>query len=93
MCGGAHAFGHELGAAVDQAAVELDQLCPGIELGACLRAFEVAAFSMMTDGKHLVSFDDAVEVMYKTGNDMKTAYRETARGGLASLWRKRVAHG
>ena len=57
---------------------------------ASLRAFESASFSLLTDGHHLVSFDDAVEVMYRTGHDLQSAYRETAQGGLASLWRKRV---
>ena len=45
---------------------------------------------MLTDGQHLVSFDDVVEVMYRTGHDLQAAYRETALGGLASLWRKRA---
>ena len=49
-----------------------------------------ATFSLLTDGKHLVSFDDVVEVMYRTGHDLQMAYRETAQGGLASLWRKRI---
>ena len=35
--------------------------------------------------------DDAIDVMYETGHDLQSAYRETARGGLASLWRKRAA--
>ena len=28
--------------------------------------------------------------MYRTGLDLQSAYRETARGGLAALWRKRM---
>ena len=57
---------------------------------ACLRAFECAMYATLTDGKHLVSFDDVVEVMYRTGHDLQAAYRETALGGLAQLWRKRA---
>jgi hypothetical protein len=29
--------------------------------------------------------------MYQTGIDLQSAYRETARGGLAALWKKRMA--
>ena len=87
------AMEHHLGLTCDPVEGYVQIPCIERNMTACLRAFESAAFSMMTDGKHLVSFDDAVEVMYKTGNDMQTAYRETARGGLASLWRKRVARG
>ena len=85
------AMEHHLGLTCDPVEGYVQIPCIERNMTACLRAFESAAFSMMTDGKHLVSFDDAVEVMYRTGNDMQTAYRETARGGLAFLWRKRVA--
>jgi L-serine dehydratase len=64
--------------------------CIERNMTASLRAFESAMFSFLTDGIHLVSFDDAIEVMVRTGHDLQSAYRETAQGGLASLWRKRV---
>jgi hypothetical protein len=28
--------------------------------------------------------------MYRTGLDLQSAYRKTARGGLTSIWRKRM---
>ena len=34
-------------------------------------------------GEHKVSLDKVIRTMWETGNDMKTKYKETARGGLA----------
>ena len=31
-----------------------------------------------------------IEVMNRTGRDLQAAYRETARGGLAQLWRRDI---
>jgi L-serine dehydratase len=35
------------------------------------------------DGTHYVSLDQVIKTMRETGADMKTKYKETARGGLA----------
>jgi len=40
---------------------------------------------MMSDGKHIISFDKVVETMKKTGHDLPSLYKETAMGGLALL--------
>lgn len=34
--------------------------------------------------KHKLSFDEVIDVMLKTGQDMRTCYKETSRGGLAT---------
>jgi L-serine dehydratase len=81
---------HHLGLTCDPVEGYVQIPCIERNMTACLRAFECASFSMLTDGKHLVSFDEVVEVMYRTGLDLQSAYRETARGGLAALWRKRM---
>lgn len=81
---------HHLGLTCDPVEGYVQIPCIERNLTACLRAFECASFAMLTDGRHLVSFDDVVEVMYRTGLDLQSAYRETARGGLAALWRKRM---
>ncbi len=81
---------HHLGLTCDPVEGYVQIPCIERNMTACLRAFECASFSMLTDGRHLVSFDDVVEVMYRTGLDLQSAYRETARGGLAALWRKRM---
>lgn len=57
-------------------------------LGA-VRALSAASYSLATDGMHLVRFDDAIDVMYATGIDMQSKYRETAQGGLAQIMRER----
>ncbi len=81
---------HHLGLTCDPVEGFVQIPCIERNMTACLRAFECAGFSLLTDGHHLVSFDDVIEVMYRTGHDLASAYRETARGGLAYLWRKRV---
>ena len=32
------------------------------------------------------NFDDSVDTMLRTGHDMNASYRETSKGGLASLY-------
>lgn len=84
------AMEHHLGLTCDPVEGYVQIPCIERNLTACLRAFECASFSLLTDGRHLVSFDDVIEVMYRTGRDLQAHYRETATGGLAELWRKRV---
>ena len=40
-------------------------------------------YSLYTDGRHRVSFDQAVRVMKETGHDLPSVYKETSEGGLA----------
>lgn len=65
---------------------------PCIECNACAatRAMECAAYALATEGEHLVSLDDVIDVMNKTGRDLQEQYRETARGGLASIMRDKI---
>ncbi len=58
---------------------------PCIERNAfgALRAFDANLKAMLSDGKHLVSFDRVVEVMKETGHDLPSIYKETSEGGLA----------
>ena len=50
---------------------------------AALRALDASLASMLSDGKHMVSFDTVVETMRQTGIDLSNLYKETACGGLA----------
>ena len=50
---------------------------------AALRALDANLFAMMSDGKHLISFDKVVKTMKLTGKDLPSLYKETALGGLA----------
>lgn len=85
------AMEHHLGLTCDPVEGYVQIPCIERNMTACLRAAECAVFALLTDGRHLISFDDAVEVMYRTGADLHSAYRETARGGLAEIWRRRMA--
>lgn len=84
------AMEHHLGLTCDPVEGYVQIPCIERNMTACWRAAECAAFALLTDGRHLVSFDDVIEVMYRTGTDLHRAYRETAMGGLAGHWRKRL---
>ena len=40
-------------------------------------------FKTVPEGQHSISLDKVIATMRATGADMKTKYKETARGGLA----------
>ena len=84
------AMEHNLGLTCDPIEGYVQIPCIERNMNAALRALECAAFTQMTDGRHLVSFDDVIEVMNATGRDLQAAYRETAAGGLARLWRRDI---
>lgn len=46
-------------------------------------AISCAEYALLTNGEHYISFDSVVESMRQTGMDLKEAYKETSRGGLA----------
>lgn len=52
---------------------------------AALRALDANLYSMMSDGKHIISFDKVVDTMKLTGKDIPSLYKETAMGGLSLL--------
>ncbi len=54
---------------------------------AAMRALDCATFASYSDGGHRISFDEVVEVMRQTGQDLPKVYRETAEGGLAIRYR------
>ncbi len=58
---------------------------PCIERNAigAVKAITAARLAVNGDGSHKVSLDKAIKTMRDTGRDMKTKYKETARGGLA----------
>ena len=50
---------------------------------AAVKAINAARMALRGDGTHKVSLDKVIRTMRETGADMKTKYKETARGGLA----------
>jgi L-serine dehydratase len=58
---------------------------PCIERNAmgAIKAINAARIALRGDGTHYVALDKVIKTMRDTGADMKTKYKETARGGLA----------
>jgi len=58
---------------------------PCIERNAmgAIKAINAARIALRGNGTHYVSLDKVIKTMRETGADMKTKYKETARGGLA----------
>ena len=47
------------------------------------RKINASRLALRGTGKQKVSLDKVIKTMWDTGNDMKTKYKETSRGGLA----------
>jgi L-serine dehydratase len=84
------ALEHFLGLTCDPVAGLVQIPCIERNAFAAMRALECAVYSIATDGKHIISFDDVIAVMNTTGRDLQSKYRETALGGLADMMRKRL---
>jgi L-serine dehydratase len=56
---------------------------------AASKAFNCADYALLSDGSHRIPFDDVVAVLWETGNNLPSLYRETAEGGLAEAYRRR----
>jgi len=56
---------------------------------ASVRAMDCATYALLSDGRHMVSFDEVVDTMAQTGRDMNRHYRETSEGGLAVCYTKK----
>lgn len=52
---------------------------------AAARVMDATQYSLMSDGRHMVSFDTVIEAMKQTGHDLPSLYKETSEGGLAFL--------
>lgn len=74
---------HHLGMTCDPMCGLVQIPCIERNAFAALRAFDANLKAMLSDGKHLVSFDRVVEVMKETGHDLPSIYKETGMGGLA----------
>ncbi len=57
---------------------------------AASRALDCATYALISDGEHRISYDDVLATMMQTGLDMKKEYRETAKGGLAHFFKKKL---
>ena len=77
------AMEHNLGLTCDPMCGLVQIPCIERNAMAALRALDINIYSMMSDGKHIISFDKVVRTMKRTGHDLPSLYKETALGGLA----------
>ena len=81
---------HHLGLTCDPVAGLVQIPCIERNVMAATRALNCAEYALLSDGRHLISFDQVVLTMKQTGHDIPSLYRETAAGGLALTYPNRV---
>ncbi|MEX8520316.1 MAG: L-serine ammonia-lyase [Leptothrix sp. (in: b-proteobacteria)] len=74
---------HHLGLTCDPVGGLVQIPCIERNAIASVQALNAARMALRGDGTHHVSLDKVIRTMRETGADMKTKYKETARGGLA----------
>lgn len=74
---------HHLGLTCDPICGLVQVPCIERNAFAAARALDSCSFAMLSDGKHLISFDKVVRTMQQTGHDLPSLYKETSTGGLA----------
>lgn len=74
---------HHLGLTCDPVGGLVQIPCIERNAMASTTAINAARLALRGDGQHFVSLDKVIKTMRETGADMKTKYKETARGGLA----------
>ena len=74
---------HHLGLTCDPVAGLVQVPCIERNAFAAARALNHTNYAMLSDGRHLISFDKVVETMAQTGHDLPNLYKETSKGGLA----------
>ncbi|MCG8337532.1 MAG: L-serine ammonia-lyase [Proteobacteria bacterium] len=76
---------HHLGLTCDPVLGLVQIPCIERNAMAAARAQDCAAYALLSDGKHSITFDEVVETMLQTGKDLMASYRETGKGGLARI--------
>lgn len=74
---------HNLGLTCDPVGGLVQVPCIERNAMGSIKAINAARLALRGDGSHKVSLDKVIKTMRETGADMKTKYKETARGGLA----------
>lgn len=74
---------HHLGLTCDPVAGLVQIPCIERNAFAAERALAHNTYSLMSDGRHRISFDQVVDTMYKTGKHLSNDYKETSKAGLA----------
>ncbi len=76
---------HHLGLTCDPIAGLVQIPCIERNAFGAQRALDSALYAIHSDGRHMVPFDNVVEVMEQTGHDLPSLYKETSKGGLAAM--------
>jgi L-serine dehydratase len=76
---------HHLGLTCDPMAGLVQIPCIERNAFAAERSLNTATYALLSDGRHLISFDKIVKTMNQTGHDLPSIYRETSEGGMAIL--------
>lgn len=84
------ALEHHLGLTCDPVAGLVQIPCIERNAFGAQRAIDSALFAIYSDGRHYVMFDEVVEAMKQTGNDLPSLYKETALGGLAKVYKNKI---
>lgn len=74
---------HNLGLTCDPVGGLVQVPCIERNAMGAIKAINASRLALRGDGTHKVSLDKVIKTMWDTGNDMKSKYKETARGGLA----------
>jgi L-serine dehydratase len=74
---------HNLGLTCDPVGGLVQVPCIERNAMGSVKAINAARLAMRGTGDQKVSLDKVIKTMWDTGNDMKTKYKETSRGGLA----------
>lgn len=77
------ALEHHLGMTCDPIGGLVQVPCIERNAMGATKAVAAARLALRGDGQHVVSLDQAIDAMRRTGRDMRDEYKETARGGLA----------
>ncbi len=77
------AMEHNLGLTCDPVGGLVQVPCIERNAMGAVKAINASRMALRGDGTHFVSLDKVIKTMRETGADMKTKYKETARGGLA----------
>ncbi len=77
------AMEHNLGLTCDPINGLVQVPCIERNAMAAVKAINAKRMAFSGDGEHFVSLDKVIRTMRDTGKDMKSKYKETARGGLA----------
>lgn len=89
-CSAEIALEHNLGLTCDPVLGLVQIPCIERNAMASIKAFNAVMLAKSLASKHKVSFDEIVEVMYRTGKDMSSGYRETSTGGLAKIYGRKA---